>query len=277
MSYGAYAQKNSARVHYNEILDLTPFSTSGALSTHPVSPISGQPMASSSTSQPTLAERVLYRLAAVVVHYGTHQYGHYVAFRRLPSSSPPRLAKSLAETNGRAVFTDELDAEGQSRKDVGPGTGRGWLRISDDSVSRCGVESALAEGTGAFMLYYERVLPPLSASTPESAATPVAEMTLSGPSRLVSRASTPARIVRSVSLSGYTHQPAVSDSSSSSRSSGSGSDHGSSSPGSSITSVEETEETEVDAQNSAGKSVEDPEREDTPVPPVDPPEARPTS
>ncbi|KZV75344.1 cysteine proteinase [Peniophora sp. CONT] len=285
MSYGAYAQKNSARVHYNEILDLTPFATSGALSTHPVSPISGQPMAASTpSSSSSLAERVLYRLAAVVVHYGTHQFGHYVCFRRLPTSSPPRLARPISETAGRLVFTDELDKDGQAKKDVGPGTGRGWLRISDDAVSRVGIESVLAEGTGAFMLYYERVLPPLATPEPERAATPAAEpasaptQLISGPSRLVSRASTPARIVRSVSLSGYSHAPhAASESSGSSRSSGS--DHGSSSPGSSITSVEEAEEVEgiSEVQKSAGKSVEDPEREDTPVPPVDPPEGGTTS
>ncbi|VDC00013.1 unnamed protein product [Peniophora sp. CBMAI 1063] len=282
MSYGAYAQKNSARVHYTEILDLTPFSTSGALSTHPVSPISGQPMASSSTSTPstsTQQDRILYRLAAVVVHYGTHQFGHYVAYRRLPSpsSSPPRLARPLSETNAEPVFTDELDKDGKRRTDVGPGTGRGWLRISDDSVSRVGIESALAEGTGAFMLYYERVLPPLPATA--AAPAPAAAVDVSGPSRFMSRASTPARIVRSVSLSSYTHPlptttKAPSEGSSSSRSSGSGSDQGSDSPGSSITSVEEADEEEdVDA----GKCVDGPgaEREDTGTPvPVEPPEAR---
>lgn len=281
MSYGAYAQKNSARVHYNEVLDLTPFATGGALSTHPVSPISGQPTPAPSSVLPSPAERVLYRLAAVVVHYGTHQFGHYVCFRRLPSSSPPRLSRPLSETFGRPVFTDELDADGQPRKDTGPATGRGWLRISDDSVSRCGIESALAEGTGAFMLYYERVLPPSTALAPERAVTPVVEASavsapIGGPSRLVSRASTPARIVRSVSLSGYTHRTAVSEGSTSSRSSSS--DHGSSSPGSSITSVEEAEENEGDPEtqkSAAVKSADGPEREDTPVRPV--PEMRTTS
>jgi len=32
------------------------------------------------------------------------------------------------------------------------------LRISDDSVGECGIESVLAEGSGAFMLYYERAV-----------------------------------------------------------------------------------------------------------------------
>lgn len=47
--------------------------------------------------------------------------------------------------------------------------GRGWLRISDDSVKECGIESVLMERSGAFMLYYERVvLPGVYLSTPKS-------------------------------------------------------------------------------------------------------------
>jgi ubiquitin carboxyl-terminal hydrolase 1 len=35
--------------------------------------------------------------------------------------------------------------------------GRGWLRASDDAVREVGIETVLQEGSGAFMLYYERV------------------------------------------------------------------------------------------------------------------------
>ena len=38
------------------------------------------------------------------------------------------------------------------------GSGKGWLKISDDSVVECGIESVMAEGSGAFMLYYERAV-----------------------------------------------------------------------------------------------------------------------
>ena len=38
--------------------------------------------------------------------------------------------------------------------------GGGWLRISDASVEEVGIETVLAEQSGTFMLYYERVLPP---------------------------------------------------------------------------------------------------------------------
>jgi len=46
----------------------------------------------------------------------------------------------------------------QDRSETFSGTGRGWLMISDDSVGECGIESVLAEGSGVFMLYYERAM-----------------------------------------------------------------------------------------------------------------------
>lgn len=49
---------------------------------------------------------------------------------------------------------------GPVREDKPPVPGRGWLRISDDNVEECGIERVLAEGVGAFMLFYERVVHP---------------------------------------------------------------------------------------------------------------------
>ncbi|KAH9016044.1 hypothetical protein EDB84DRAFT_1670992 [Lactarius hengduanensis] len=128
--FGAYASKNTARVHFPEVLDLTPYTTSGMLSTSPSIPISSHmppttaaaslaiPSSSSSKTK-TPPPRVLYRLAAV---------GRVV---------PPRLD------------------EGPS---AAPPAGRGWLRVSDDAVREVGIETVLLEGAGAFMLYYERVV-----------------------------------------------------------------------------------------------------------------------
>ena len=82
--------------------------------------------------------RVLYRLAAAVCHYGQHSFGHYVCYRRRPRGpgwiGPPRL-------------NDSFHAK----------PGKGWLRASDDAVREVGIETVLQEGSGAFMLYYERV------------------------------------------------------------------------------------------------------------------------
>lgn len=158
MHFGTYASKNTARVRFPEVLDLTPFTTSGMLSTSPSFPISSHPHAPSpaaavaaaaaaAASQTTKAynhnlapqpPRVLYRLAAVVCHYGQHSFGHYVCYRRRPRGlgqvGPPRLNDGFHVTPGR-----------------------GWLRASDDAVREVGIETVLQEGSGAFMLYYERV------------------------------------------------------------------------------------------------------------------------
>ena len=102
------------------------------------------PLSSKTKTRPPPAPpqppRVLYRLAAVVCHYGQHSFGHYVCFRRKPRGSgrvvPPRLDEGPAA----------------------PPTGRGWLRVSDDAAREVGIETVLQEGVGVFMLYYERVL-----------------------------------------------------------------------------------------------------------------------
>ncbi|KAI0248815.1 hypothetical protein BJV78DRAFT_1276405 [Lactifluus subvellereus] len=151
--FGTYASKNTARVQFSEVLDLTQFTTSGMLSTSPSIPISSpmhipSPAAAAPASSlaallnkthaPTSsAPRVLYRLAAVVCHYGQHSFGHYVCFRRKPHGQgrvvPPRLDEPAAAP------------------------GKGWLRASDESVREVGIEAVLHEGAGVFMLYYERV------------------------------------------------------------------------------------------------------------------------
>lgn len=176
MHYGQYAAKNNVRILFPEILDLTPFTTSGNLSTVPAAPISTPPpnIPRSTTPTPTTyaTPRTLYRLAAVVCHYGQHSFGHYVCYRRRPRPpstaqsrwAPPALAHPLGcdcqtcEWYGPVRDGEALDENGKERVRNGPGSGRGWLRISDDKVSECGIETVLAEGAGAFMLYYERVV-----------------------------------------------------------------------------------------------------------------------
>ncbi|KAF8345622.1 hypothetical protein F5887DRAFT_1282546 [Amanita rubescens] len=236
--YGHYATKNTIRLIFPEVLDITPYMTSGNLSVKPTTSISTPPPKSTTThselrrsTTPTQSSshhhhrnnhdhnhhsRTLYRLSAVVCHYGQHSFGHYICYRRKPRSpglpkekrwAPPTLVDPLLlrelEIDGvgdeECVKKDvnnkqydlnldlgvDLDGtsttastksnsdsgreespstrprfvwDGEDFSEYGPGTGRGWLRISDDSVRECGIESVLAEGTAAFMLYYERVV-----------------------------------------------------------------------------------------------------------------------
>ncbi|EMD40387.1 hypothetical protein CERSUDRAFT_80061 [Gelatoporia subvermispora B] len=178
MHYGHYAAKNTCRVVFPELLDLTPYTTSGQLSTHPSMPISSpspgpstfppQPQVQARSTTPTPANcttpRTLYRLAAVVCHYGQHSFGHYVCFRRKPRAPaagsrrfvPPRLVLSPPGAPSNVAALEDPPTR----------PGRGWLRISDDSVREVGIESVLQEGSGAFMLYYERIASPRPAPIP---------------------------------------------------------------------------------------------------------------
>ncbi|PFH50170.1 hypothetical protein AMATHDRAFT_61662 [Amanita thiersii Skay4041] len=200
--YTHYATKNSVRIVFPEVLDLTPYTTSGILSTKPTTSIS-TPIPSTSITLSSLPRRsttptpsaysawqqhyhsrTLYRLSAVVCHYGAHSFGHYICYRRKPRPAsmskdkrwaPPKLVDPLllfdADREDDETSEGDDDKRGKRRHrspryiwdgedpaDYGPGTGRGWLRISDDAVSECGIENVLAEGSGAFMLYYERVV-----------------------------------------------------------------------------------------------------------------------
>ncbi|KIJ69905.1 hypothetical protein HYDPIDRAFT_78791 [Hydnomerulius pinastri MD-312] len=168
LSYGQFAMKNSIRIVFPEILDLTPFMTSGQLSTLPSVPISTPPPNLPRSTTPTQAmfttPRTIYRLSAVVCHYGQHSFGHYVCFRRKPRPytcsnrfAPPRFADPLGcECDKCRRFGNIRDDDEVLDSMYRPG--HGWLRISDDSVKECGIESVLQEGSGAFMLYYERVV-----------------------------------------------------------------------------------------------------------------------
>lgn len=169
LSYGHFVVKNSVRVIFPEILELTPFTTSGNLSTVPSVPICSPPPTLPRSATPTQATyatpRTIYRLAAVVCHYGQHSFGHYVCYRRKPRPpscgawrfAPPRFADPVECECEKCLrygnIRDDDDAIDSMYL-----RGRGWLRISDDSVQEVGIESVLQEGCGAFMLYYERVV-----------------------------------------------------------------------------------------------------------------------
>ncbi|KAF8076816.1 hypothetical protein FPV67DRAFT_1472780 [Lyophyllum atratum] len=168
--YGQYATKNNVHVIFPEVLDLTPYTTSGSLSVDPTSAISTPPPNVPRSTTPTPATyahpRTIYRLSAVVCHFGQHSFGHYICYRRKPRNpdlppqkrwAPPRLVDPLRPADDDAdseppkyVWEDEEEGRGRP--------GRGWLRISDDAVRECGIETVLQEGAGAFMLYYERAV-----------------------------------------------------------------------------------------------------------------------
>ncbi|KGO75734.1 Peptidase C19, ubiquitin carboxyl-terminal hydrolase 2 [Penicillium italicum] len=80
-----------------------------------------------------------YQLRAIITHYGRHDNGHYVCYRKYPTSE------------FTAPAPDEiLQAEGDKDKP------ERWWRLSDDDVQMVSEGHVMTQG-GAFMLFYEAV------------------------------------------------------------------------------------------------------------------------
>lgn len=89
----------------------------------------------------------VYELRAALTHYGRHENGHYICYRRHETSTT----------------TDNNDLQAKSES---------WWRFSDEDVSPVSEDNVLAQG-GVFMLFYEKVdEPPI---VPKSSPDPVEE------------------------------------------------------------------------------------------------------
>ncbi|KAI0217555.1 ubiquitin-specific protease ubp1 [Massospora cicadina] len=119
--------KNPCRVKFPEVLDLAPFCTTGHLVLGPQSPLS--------SPEPNPSQ-LLYRLQAVIVHYGSHSYGHFVTFRRKPHPAKDGFFNSSASE---------------------------WFQVSDQSVLAADRLDVLT--SNPYMLLYEAI-PALPAAEP---------------------------------------------------------------------------------------------------------------
>ena len=95
-----------------------------------------QSMLENIPDHPSLNSGPFYELRAVITHYGRHENGHYICYRRSPYTVK-------VETG--------LDTSGVDTK--GP-----WWRLSDEEVTEVSEENVLAQG-GVFMLFYEQMPP----------------------------------------------------------------------------------------------------------------------
>ncbi|CAK4034015.1 cysteine ase [Lecanosticta acicola] len=93
-----------------------------------------------------------YRLSAVVTHYGRHENGHYICYRKHPRNVVPREGEQ-----GPGTASPE-DRE-QER----------WWRLSDEEVYQVTEEDVLGQG-GVFMLFYERLEQTTDSSVSKDAA-----------------------------------------------------------------------------------------------------------
>ncbi|KAI9337491.1 hypothetical protein BDR26DRAFT_935575 [Obelidium mucronatum] len=104
----------------------------------------------------------LYRLHAVVIHYGGHDSGHFVTYRRCPHP----LSREFKEM-GLTVEEEEDDDGAKNRKrkqkakkEGGADPAAKWFRISDDRVDvvrNVADEVFMHASQHAYMLFYERV------------------------------------------------------------------------------------------------------------------------
>lgn len=132
--------KNSATVRFPQQLDLAPWclghdpssdNEDDGVETWNVDP--SQSMLSVEDSIEKLDSGKMYELRAVITHYGRHENGHYICYRRSPYSSK----------------NDNIEKFESSAP---------WWRLSDEDVTEVDEDTVLAQG-GVFMLFYEHVAP----------------------------------------------------------------------------------------------------------------------
>lgn len=127
-------KKNYAEVRFPKVLDLGPWclgsygttqdSTTEEWILDPENPMIA------STARPSRLRGPLYELRAVVTHYGRHENGHYICYKKHPSVADDEKAPVKEQ----------------------------WWRLSDDDVIKVSEENVLNQG-GVFMLFFDLVEP----------------------------------------------------------------------------------------------------------------------
>ena len=82
----------------------------------------------------------IYELRALITHYGRHENGHYICYRKYAADNfPADVPEAVLEADG-----------GSGGKDAR------WFRLSDENVQMVSEQHVLSQG-GGFMLLYEAV------------------------------------------------------------------------------------------------------------------------
>ncbi|KAM0240543.1 hypothetical protein ACHAPO_002444 [Fusarium lateritium] len=97
----------------------------------------------------------IYELRAVVTHYGRHENGHYICYRKYPRHSPPTNAAEDDEPDNKASTQSELSTDEKERDEPE----MDWWRLSDHNVSQISEDVVLSLSPGVFMLFYDCVDP----------------------------------------------------------------------------------------------------------------------
>ena len=140
--------KNLATVRFPQQLDLAPWclgrdpssdDEDEKVETWNVDP--SESMLSTEDCVEKLDSGKFYELRAVITHYGRHENGHYICYRRSPYCSKADNDK-IAESSPP------------------------WWRLSDEDVTEVDESTVLAQG-GVFMLFYEQVASFASQAEPQ--------------------------------------------------------------------------------------------------------------
>ncbi|KAL4868050.1 hypothetical protein BDV12DRAFT_107693 [Aspergillus spectabilis] len=170
-------RKNYAAVKFPRVLDLSEWCLGGSYrgdveqkienwGTDPRVSMLPQPGA----ARDTFGRR--YELRAVVTHYGRHENGHYICYRKHPVDVfPAHVSESVLEADG--------DKEKSER----------WYRLSDDDVQMVSEENVMSQG-GAFMLFYEAVETPPRSGDASAIENSVSGFTSTSPEDMSSITST---------------------------------------------------------------------------------------
>ncbi|CAL3966436.1 unnamed protein product [Diplocarpon coronariae] len=132
-------KKNLSHVRFPQILDLGPWCLGSSGTTE--DPLKEEwllnpdrPMIAS-TRKPSRLAGPNYELRAVVTHYGRHENGHYVCYKKFPVPGSD----------------DVEDVDKDEHKEQ-------WWRLSDDDVTKVSEDNVLGQG-GVFMLFYDYIAP----------------------------------------------------------------------------------------------------------------------
>ncbi|KKY31744.1 putative ubiquitin hydrolase [Diaporthe ampelina] len=186
--------KNLAAVEFPKTLDLGPWcigSAEGKLAPVATKPQGGDAQESACDEEkwvldarasmvagdahPSKISGPIYELRAVVTHYGRHENGHYVCYKRGNTGihdaekpeeeggldQPPNLVGDDARNQDDGVTEsrpDETNPPADAEEPYSEEPGSQWWRLSDETVYKVSEQDVLSQG-GVFMLFYDCVDP----------------------------------------------------------------------------------------------------------------------
>lgn len=128
-------------------------------------------------SHPSKISGPIYELRAVVTHYGRHDNGHYICYRKHPrgtanasdsvkgqegADQPPNLVGDELPDGVSSINVSPMEHAISAAKDRGEpyreDADPQWWRLSDETVSKVSEKDVLSQG-GVFMLFYDCIDP----------------------------------------------------------------------------------------------------------------------